>query len=221
MRRMAIRILIADRQKMFRELLSRLLTTEEEFSVVGETDDGEELPDLAADLKPDVLLLETKLRRRSGIEALRQVTIRTAARPILLVDAITSGEIIQALLWGARGVVRKSDATPLLFKSIRTVMAGEYWINHAGISELIRNLRSLSTNLEQQTALQTKTLSARQLRIVEEIVSGCSNKEIAQNLGVSERTIKYHLTRIFKKFGVSGRMELARYTLKNRLIREA
>jgi DNA-binding NarL/FixJ family response regulator len=206
---------------MFRELLRRLLNTEREFSVVGETDDGEGLPDLAARLKPDVLLLDTTLRRRSGFEALREVTLRTAARPILLVDSITNGEFIQALLWGARGVVRKSDATPLLLKSIRTVMAGEFWVNHAGICELIGNLRSLSNHVEQQSALQAKTLSAQQLQIVEAIVSGCSNKEIASNLRLSERTIKYHLTRIFNKFGVSGRMQLARYSLENKLIREA
>jgi two-component system, NarL family, nitrate/nitrite response regulator NarL len=218
---MSIRILIADRQKMFREVLRRLLESEREFAVVGETDDGQGLPQLAADLNPDILLMNKDLCRRPGLESLREVTARTATRPILLVDRITNGEIIQALLWGARGIVRKNDATSLLLKSIRTVKTGEYWINHAGISELVSALCSLSTRVEQQAQQQTHSLSVQQLQIVEAIVNGCSNKEIARDLRLSERTVKYHLTRIFNKFGVSGRMELARYSLKNRDTRQA
>ncbi len=218
---MSIRILIADRHKMFREVLRRLLELEPEFAVVGETDDGEGLPQLTADLNPDILLMDKELRRRPGLESLRNVTIRTGARSILLVDTITNGEIIQALLWGARGVVHKNDATSLLLKSIRTVNAGEYWINHSGIGELVNALCSLSTRVEQQAQQQTHSLSVQQLQIVEAIVNGCSNKEIARDLRLSERTVKYHLTRIFSKFGVSGRMELARYSLKNKLVREA
>ena len=218
---MSIRILIADRHKMFREVLRRLLESDPEFAVVGETDDGQGLPQLTADLHPDILLMNKELRRRLGLEALRDVTVRTGTRSILLVDTITNGEIIQALLWGARGVVRKNDTTSLLLKSIRTVKAGEYWINHAGISELVSALCSLSTRVEQQAEQQTHSLSWQQLQIVEAIVNGCSNREIASNLRLSERTVKYHLTRIFSKFGVSGRMELARYSLKNKPVREA
>ena len=172
-------------------------------------------------MNPDILLMNKELRRRPGLEALREVTARTATRPILLVDGITNGEIIQALLWGARGIVRKNDATSLLLKSIRTVRTGEYWINHAGISELVSALCSLSTRVEQQAQQQTHSLSIQQLQIVEAIVNGCSNKEIARDLRLSERTVKYHLTRIFNKFGVSGRMELARYSLKNEVTRQA
>jgi DNA-binding NarL/FixJ family response regulator len=188
--------------------------------VVGETDDGERLPVLAASLMPDVVLLDLKLHKCSGIESLREVNARTKARSILLVDAITNAEIMQALLWGVRGTVRKSAATSLLFKAVRTVMAGEYWLSHAGICELVQSFQSLSARIEQQNRLQTRTLSPRQLRIVEAIVAGCSNKEIARDLRLSERTVKYHLTRIFSRFGVSDRMELARFSLKNSLVCE-
>jgi two-component system, NarL family, nitrate/nitrite response regulator NarL len=217
---MTIRVLIADRQKMFREALCCLLESEPDFLIVGETDDGEKLPALAAGLKPDVLLLDLKLHKRSGIESLREVTARTEARPVLLVDAITGAEIMQALLWGARGVVRKSEPTSLLFKAVRTVMAGEYWLNHAGIRGLVQNLQSLFARVEQQNRLQTSALSPQQLRIVEAIVAGCSNRQIADDLCLSERTVKYHLTRIFSTFGVSDRMELARFSLKNNLVCE-
>lgn len=136
----------------------------------------------------------------------------------MLTDAIEQSEIFQALLWGARGLVLKDSPTPLLFKSIRTVMAGQYWIGHDGIAGLVGNLRSLAAAVEQGMQQQAKSLAAQQKQIVESIVAGCSNKEIAQELSISERTVKYHLTNLFEIFGVSGRMELARFSLQKNLL---
>ncbi len=219
---MSTRILIADRQVMFREVLKVLLESQPDFAVVAETDDGERLAHLISDFKPDVLLMDLKLRKRFGLEVLPEIAARrTDVRPIVLTDAITQGEIIQALLMGARGVLLKNVNTNLLFNSIRTVMGGEYWISHDGVAELVRHLRSLAALAEQSTQSQARSLSPQQRQIVEAIASGCSNREIAEELRVSERTVKYHLTRIFSKFGVSGRMELARYSLENKVVREA
>lgn len=219
---MGIRIVIADRQDMFREVLRRLLEQEKDLIVVGDTGDGEQLVRLIADLEPDVLLLDIRLRRRAGIEVLREIAAsHPAVRPILLTDSIENSEMLQALIWGTRGLVRKESPTPLLMKSIRAVMAGEYWISHGGIGDLVRNLRSISAQAEKSAYLQAHGLSRQQQHIVEGIVAGCSNKEIAKELSISERTVKYHLTRIFSKFGVSGRTELARFSLKNKVVREA
>ncbi len=219
---MSIRILIAERQIMFREALKILLESQPDFAVVGDTDDGERLVRLVSDFRPDILLIDLDLRKRSGLEVLRNVVAcKTDVRPIVLTDAIARSEIVQALLWGARGVIRKDTSTNLLFNGIRTVMGGEYWISHDGVAELVRRLRSLATLAEQGTQSQARSLSRQQRKIVEGIASGCSNREIAEELRLSERTVKYHLTRIFNKFGVSGRMELARYSLENKVVREA
>ncbi len=215
-------ILIADRQVMFCEVLKVLLESQPDFAVVAETDDGERLVHLALDLQPDVILMDLKLRKRFGLEVLTEITAcGTDVRPIILTDAIAQSEIIQALLWGARGVLLKAVPTNLLFNSIRRVMSGEYWISHDGVAELVRHLRSLAAVAEQSTQSQARSLSTQQRQIIEAIASGCSNREIAEELRVSERTVKYHLTRIFSKFGVSGRMELARYSLENKVVREA
>jgi two-component system, NarL family, response regulator DegU len=219
---MITRILIADRQNMFREVLRRLLDLQPDFSVVGDTDDGERLVQLVAEQKPDILLLDLNLRTRSGIEALQEISSQhTGVRAILLTDTVGAAAIPQALLCGASGIVRKDDPTHLLFKSIRSVAAGGYWINHDQVAELVDNLRSLSSIVEQKAQQQARNLSCRQQQIIEAIVAGCSNKDIAQEMLVSERTVKYHLTRIFEKLGVSGRMELARFSLKNKVVREA
>ena len=219
---METRIVLADRQDMFREVLRSLLEAEPDFTVIGDTGDGERLLQLVAKLKPDVLLLDLRLHKRSGIDVLREMSAcQSRTRCIVLTDAIELGEIVQVLVWGAYGLVRKEASTHLLFKSIRSVMAGEYWISHDGVVELVRNVRSLAALVERSTQLQAHSLSPQQLQIVKAIVAGCSNREIAEDLSVSERTVKYHLTRIFHKLGVSGRMQLARYSLKNKVVLEA
>lgn len=213
---MGIRILIADRQNMFCEVLRRLLESEADFTVVGETGDGEQLLAMAAELKPDVLLIDPNLRKRSGIELLRDIAaLGGEMRPILLTDRIENNEIVETLRWGVRGIVWKHEAAPLLFKSIRTVMAGEYWLSRGGIRELVGSLRFLTDKVERGVHLQARSLSPQQQQIIKSIVAGCSNKDIARELSISERTVKYHLTRIFSKLGVTGRMQLARITLKD------
>jgi len=219
---MVIRILLADRQGMFREVLRNLLQSQPDFTVVGDTDDGERLIHLVSELQPDVLLMDRKLQKCSGLEILREITAaRSSVRTIILTDAMAPGETAQALLWGARGVVLKDALTNFLFSSIRVVMAGEFWVSHGSTAELVRNLRSLADLAEQGAQLQSRSLSPQQRQIIEAIASGSSNREIAQELRLSERTVKYHLTRIFNKFGVSGRMELARYSLRNSVARRA
>jgi DNA-binding NarL/FixJ family response regulator len=213
----AIRILIADRQDMFREVLRILLASQEDFAVVGDTDDAEELARLAVKHRPNVILLDLKLRNHSAIEALKLIAaLKTDARPIILTDTIERSEIIDGLLCGARGVIRKEEPSQMLFKSIRAVAEGQYWVSRNGVIDLVKNLQSLTLKVAGNARKQTDSLSIHQQLIIQLILDGYSNKEIAQELSISERTVKYHLKRIFRKFGVSGRMELVQQTLKNR-----
>src|SRR5947209_1070151 len=123
-----IRILIADDHPIFRDGLRRLLESEPGFHVVGEGADGEQAFKLARQLKPDVLLLDLAMPHMPGLEVLRELANSpTPVRTILLTAAIERPQIVEALQLGARGVVLKESATELLLKSIRMVMAGEYW----------------------------------------------------------------------------------------------
>ena len=216
---MGIRILIADRHEMFRQVLRPLLAKEPDFSVVGDTGDGNQLLHLIEQLKPDVLLLDLNLRKRSGMEVLREIAAPEGPmRPILLTDKIEKSEIMESLRWGARGVVLKSEPTQLLCKCIRTVVTGEIWLSRKGVGDLVHSLRGLTVRCEENTLAGTRGLTARQQRIINAILSGCSNKEIAEELSIGERTVKYHLTHIFEKLGVSDRRELAELTLKTNLM---
>jgi DNA-binding NarL/FixJ family response regulator len=216
---MVIRILIADRHDMFREAVRNLLNKEVDFSVAGDTGDGNQLLQLIHQLKPDVLLFDLNLRKRSGMEVLQELGMPDGPLcPILLTDTIPKSDIVEALRWGARGIVLKSEPTQRLFKCIRIVMTGEFWISRQGVGALVESLRGLSARYEENAVSGAHGLTAQQQRIIKAILAGCSNKEIAAELSIGERTVKYHLTQIFEKLGVSDRRELAELTLKNNLM---
>jgi len=214
-----VRIIIADAHPMFRDALRDLLEQQSEFKVVGEAADGGEVIEKVKQLNPDLLLLDFAMPQISWLEVLRSLsTLPVQVRTIVLANAIERFQVFEALKFGARGVILKDVATPLLFKGIRAVLAGEYWVAHGDVAELIDSLR----NGNPASPLQTSSgkgshLTQRELEIVSAIVEGCTNKDIAQTLSLSEQTVKHHLTSIYAKLGVSNRLELAFYAVHHNL----
>jgi len=215
-----IRILIADDHSIFRDGVRKLLEAEGGFSVVGEATNGIEALDLVTELKPDVLLLDISMPRLTGLEVLRRLTKQTAPlRTILLTASVEKSEIIEALLLGAHGVVPKQSASRMLFKSIRTVMAGEFWVSRDMVSDLVETLRGPSNS--GLAGAKTMGLTRRELEVIAAVVEGQVNKDIAQTFHISEYTVKHHLTRIFDKLGVSNRVELAMFAVNHELVKMA
>ncbi|MBZ5565007.1 MAG: response regulator transcription factor [Acidobacteriia bacterium] len=214
-----IRILIADDHPIFREGLRNLLRTNPGFAVVGEAADGDLTVKLARQLKPDILLLDLAMPLRSGIETLRELAAASSTvRSIVLAAAIEPAQVVEALQLGARGIVLKDSAPQLLIKSIRAVVAGQYWVGHESVSNLVNVLRQFVPRQVEAERKKTFGLTPRELEIVAVIVAGYTNKEVAQKFSISEDTVKRHLTNIFDKLGVSNRLELALFALKNSLV---
>jgi len=133
-----IRIVIADDHPIFRDGLRRLLESEPNLKVVGEASDGAEAVALAAQLQPDILLLDLAMPRVPGMEALRELAKTTSpVRTLLLTASVERPDMLQALQLGARGIVLKESATQVLLKSIETVMAGGYWVGRESVPDLI------------------------------------------------------------------------------------
>jgi DNA-binding NarL/FixJ family response regulator len=134
-------------QSLDRDGLSRLLEDEGGFQVVGQASDGTEAVRLAQKLQPDALLLDLAMPRASGLDALRELAASKAgAKVLLLTVAIEDAQVVEALQLGARGVVAKEAATELLFKAIRSVVAGQYWVGNDTVTDIVHHLRELSWN---------------------------------------------------------------------------
>ena len=213
-----IRILVADDHRIFRDGLCKLLAAEADFRVESETGDGDIAVQLAQELRPDILLLDLAMRP-DGLETLRKLVNQpaSATRTILLTAAIENSQIVEALQLGARGVVLKEAATAVLFKCIRAVMAGQYWIGNEAVADLVKLVQEITAPAPKRECPRNG-LTPRELQVISTIVAGYSNKEIASKFSISEDTVKHHLTNIFDKLGTSSRLELATYAISHRLV---
>jgi DNA-binding NarL/FixJ family response regulator len=195
-----------------------MLTEADGFEVVGEASDGDEAITQTLEQQPDILLLDVQMPRLPGLEAMRAIMNGTpTVKILLLTSTITTHQIIEALQIGARGIVLKDALAGHLQTAIRTVANGDYWIGGKRVGNLVSALH----DLVQQAAVpprKTYGLTPRELEVVGSIVEGCSNRDVAKQFGLSEETVKRHLSNIFDKTGVSTRLELALFAIAHQLV---
>jgi DNA-binding NarL/FixJ family response regulator len=200
-----IRIFLADDHRLFREALRHLLNAEPDMTCVGEASDGQETLRLLPPLNPGILLLDVAMPGMSGLEVLRQLaSSHRRLRTILLTVAVSDDDLIEAVRLGARGVVMKHAATAQLLACIRTVTAGGYWMQRDIF------LERLQAALGKQSG-SSYHLTPRELQVIHEVLACASNHDIAAKLGISDDTVKSHLSNIYDKLGVSSRLELAMF----------
>ncbi len=211
-----IRILIADDRGINREGVQRLLEGEPDFLVVGQAATSTEALRLAQHLQPDVLLLSRSMLGAYGKETLRELAgIEAQVRTILMTDRGHETDVVSALEIGARGVIAKDSESEMLFRGIRKVMEGEYWISRSSVADLVRAVRRLLGHVEGQP--RKPNITPRQQEIIASVAAGRSNKQIAQQFSLSEDTVKRHLTNIFGRLGLSNRLELALFAAQQEM----
>ena len=213
-----IRIVLADDHPVVRIGVANMLTAKDGFQVIGEASDGDEAITLTLELEPDILLLDVQMPRLPGLEAMRAIMSGTpTVKILLLTSTITTQQVIEALHIGARGIVLKDALAGHLQTAIRTVFSGDYWIGGKRVINLVSALHDL---MQQAAVPQRKTygLTPRELEVVGSIVEGCSNRDIAKQFGLSEETVKRHLSNVFDKTGVSTRLELALFAIAHHLV---
>jgi DNA-binding NarL/FixJ family response regulator len=151
-----------------------------------------------------------------GLQALKNLS-RTGSqvRIIVLTAEIEREQIVEALMLGASGLIMKDSAADLLFKALKVVMAGQYWIGRESVKDLVHTLRDFAMHVQNQQRKDKFGLTARELDIARAVTAGDTNKDIARRFSISEQTVKHHLTRIYHKVGVSQRRGLAVFALRN------
>jgi DNA-binding NarL/FixJ family response regulator len=213
---MPVTLLIADDHPIFCAGVRALIDAEPGFALVGQAGDGAEALELAVRLKPDVALLDFAMPRMSGLEALRELNaFAIETRVVMLTAAISRTQIVETLRFGARGVVLKEAATDLLFRAIRAVMAGQYWVGSESITDLVQYMREQSSTGGDSRPYR---LTPREQQVVAAVAGGLTNRDIAQQFSVSEDTVKHHLSHVFDKVGVSNRLELALFAIEKRIL---
>jgi two-component system nitrate/nitrite response regulator NarL len=214
----AIKILIADSHPLIRVGVRDVLQANARMRIVGEVEDGDETITETLDLQPDILLLDLTLPRLPGLEAMRAIMSGWPQIKILLLSRqIRAQHIIEALQIGARGIVLHERLTSDLQSAIACVSTGGYWLGEQRVDGLVNSLHQL---VREQASPDQKNyaLTRREVEVLRLIVDGCSNREIATTFGLSEETVKRHLSNIFDKVGVSTRLELALFALANHLV---
>jgi DNA-binding NarL/FixJ family response regulator len=209
-------IVIADEYPIFRDGLRRLLETQPRLRILGETGDGLEVIRLIHDLRPDILLLGLSASPRSLVETFERIASSGAlVRTILLAGAVDNPDVVAAVQLGAAGVIYKDSAADVLFKGIDSVMDGHCWVGDNVVSNVAASLRKLNHARRRAKAFG---LTQRELEILRAMMSGCSNKQIASQVAISESTVKRHVTHIFDKVGASNRVEVALFAAHHRLL---
>lgn len=218
-RKSDISVLIADGQALFRAALRQLLKKEPGFNVVGEAGSGKDAFEMLTKLQPDVALLDLSLPHQSGLEVLSKLSgANVKSRILLLAESVERYQILEALRLGARGIVFKNMSSQLLYKSIRMVMDGGYWVGRGVVSDLVDSLRTADEPDRIPAKSSNYGLTHREYEILSTVVDGYTNKDIAEKFAISEQTVKHHLTNIFEKVGVTNRLELALLAVEQRLI---
>jgi NarL family two-component system response regulator LiaR len=209
----AIRVLIADDHPVVREGLRGLITSEPGMEVVGEAADGFEAVEKARSLQPDVILLDLMMPRMSGLEAIGEIKRENPEARILVITSFAEdNKVFPAIKTGALGYLLKDSSPQQLLQAIREVSRGESSLHPTIARKLIREISRPS-----DLPPAEKPLTSREVEVLQLVATGLSNQEIAENLVVSERTVRNHVSNILTKLHLANRTQAALYALREGL----
>ena len=212
---MCIRVMLADDHLLMREGIRKLLEYDGTIKVVEEANDGEECIDKIVSSAPEVLLLDINMPKKNGLEVLQEIKDKNINVKVLILTVHNEIEyLIKAIDIGANGYILKDSESIELKKAIKALKNGENYIQPKLVPVL--NNRLISRDKDKD---KIDTLTGREMEVLIQVANGLLNKEIAIALNISERTVKNHISNIFKKIDVSDRTQAAVFAIKNDLIK--
>jgi DNA-binding NarL/FixJ family response regulator len=203
-----VRLVLADDHPIVLDGLVQLFACEPDFQVLARCTTGEDVLAAVRDLAPDVLILDVRMPGMDGLAVLRQMKQEgLPTQVVLLTAALDEEEVLEAIRLGVRGVVLKEMAPRLLVQCVRKVHGGGQWLETRSVA------RALGRVLHREATMRqlAQALTPREVEVVRRVITGASNKEVAEALCISEGTVKVHLHNIFQKLNVGSRIQLIRH----------
>lgn len=209
-----IRIVVADDHPVVRDGLVAILSTQADFAVIGEVGTGREVIERVKVSRPDVILLDLEMPELDGVEALRQLQADKVPVRAIVFTAFDSDErILSAVQAGASGYLLKGAPREEIFNAIRIVNAGGSLLQPVVASRLLRQV-----SRQQEQDMGAESLTPRETEVLAKLAQGLQNKEIASELVISERTVKFHVSSILGKLGAGNRTEAVALAVQRGLI---
>lgn len=211
---MSIKVMIVDDHMLIREGIKQLLEFDGNIEVIEEASDGVECLEKLKNIKPDVLLLDINMPNKNGIQVLEEIKSNKMDIKVLILTVHDEVEyLIKAVDIEVDGYILKNSESAELKKAISHVLEGENYIQPSLIPAL--NSRLVNRDMDKE---KLESLTKRELEVLIQVANGMFNKEIATSLDISERTVKNHISNIFKKIDVNDRTQAAVFAIKNNLI---
>jgi len=214
-----IRVLIADDHAIFRRGLRTVLAYEDDIELVAEAGDGEEAVAMAEDSVPDVILMDIRMPKVSGIEATKIIRDSVpGARIVMFTVSDEDSDLYESIRAVAVGYLLKEVAIDEIAESVRAVAQGQSLISGSMAAKLVQEFNALMTRSDKQPKAPGPRLTDRELQILRCIAEGKSNKDIGDELFISENTVKNHVRNILEKLHLHSRMEAVMYAVRENLL---
>ena len=214
-----IRVLIVDDHALFRRGLQMVLEGEADIDVVGEASDGHEAVERAEATTPDVVLMDVRMPKRSGIEATRVIKETLPSSKILMLTiSDEEADLYEAIKAGASGYLLKEISIEEVADAVRAVHAGQSLISPSMASKLLNEFATIVKKRDERTQVPTPRLTERELEVLKLVAKGMNNRDIGQELFISENTVKNHVRNILEKLHLHSRMEAVVYAVREKLL---
>jgi two-component system NarL family response regulator len=213
----AVRVVVVDDQELFRRGLTMLLGVEPDIEVIGEAGDGNSAIELVLEKMPDVVLLDVRMPKRSGLEACMRIKEQApSVRIIMLTVSDEEGDLYEAVKNGASGYLLKDSSIDEVAQAIRVVAEGQSLISPSMAAKLIDEFKEISRT--DREAGSAPRLTDRELEVLRLVATGLNNREVAKQLFISENTVKNHVRNILDKLQLHSRMEAVMYAVREKLL---
>ena len=217
--REAIRVLVVDDHALFRRGLQMVLEQEPDIEVVGEAGDGSEAVSKAAEMLPDIVLMDVRMPRRGGIDACTAIHETVpSAKIIMLTISDEEGDLYDAIKAGAMGYLLKEISIEEVASAIRAVHGGQSLISPSMASKLLTEFASMIKKTDDRQQVPTPRLTDREMEVLKLVAKGMNNRDIAKQLFISENTVKNHIRNILEKLQLHSRMEAVVYAVREKLL---